>query len=122
MVVTIHPRMLYRWCASSPAHHKTKGQSKKEPTTSPPHLGLSSKSVAGGWWAGQGGVRDDSRRRGAASPCDSDSGFRLRLRVLRAYPCRLLPLEIPLLKAVSLAAAHDGDLLFSGFDLVLGNG
>jgi ATP-binding cassette subfamily F protein 3 len=31
-------------------------------------------------------------------------------------------LEISLLKAVSLAAAHDGDLLFSGFDLVVGDG
>ncbi|MFI5892130.1 ABC-F family ATP-binding cassette domain-containing protein [Actinoplanes sp. NPDC051513] len=31
-------------------------------------------------------------------------------------------MEIPLLKVVSLAAAHDGDLLFEGFDLVLGDG
>jgi ATP-binding cassette subfamily F protein 3 len=31
-------------------------------------------------------------------------------------------LEIPLLKASSLSCAHDGDLLFAGFDLVLGDG
>lgn len=45
----------------------------------------------------------------------------VRGAVLRAYTSRL-PLEIFLLKAVSLAATHDGDLLFEGFDLVLGDG
>ncbi|WP_433385412.1 ABC-F family ATP-binding cassette domain-containing protein [Actinoplanes sp. CA-142083] len=33
-----------------------------------------------------------------------------------------MPLEISLLKVVSLAATHDGDLLFEGLDLVLGDG
>jgi ATPase subunit of ABC transporter with duplicated ATPase domains len=34
----------------------------------------------------------------------------------------VLPLEGVLLKVVSLGCAHDGDLLFAGFDLVLGDG
>ena len=41
---------------------------------------------------------------------------------MKAYPCRCLCLEASLLKAVSLGCAHDGELLFSGFDLVLGDG
>src|SRR5690242_12881917 len=123
MATTIHPRMPYAWYASSPAHHKTKGQSKKESTTSPPDFGPRPNLVAGGRRAGQGGARNDSRQRGAASPCDSDSGFRLRLgQCSGRTPVGCRRLEIPLLKVVSLAAAHDGDLLFSGFDLVLGDG
>ncbi len=42
--------------------------------------------------------------------------------MLRAYTRRLLLGGIALLKVVSLTATHDGDLLFSGFDLVLGDG